>query len=413
MVAGDNLLLNLLLFKLTSVACLALSSWLLYRLAQRTSMAVPASVVMFFAWSPLVLFEAIGNGHNDIAMMTCVLAALLLTSYRHARSALVLLVVGALIKYTAALLIPLWLVYELNQLRRSTATGAGTLAPAPATEPAPALPARLGRRRSARALPPRAPIRDGTLSSTGRSVIASGRAALSGLAQLDRRAAVGLILSAGMLGAALTIAFYAPFWEGFHTFAGVGQQLRPLYYNGSLVQFVAAPLELLVPKSQYSSLDKTVRLLFYAIFGIYAWLQVHRLWMAGKQATLRDRRQLSLRPRGRHRPGALRAVLRGAGGLRAAAAPALHARRRRLAAQHPALRRAAGRGSAQPHGRLGPCHAGLDPDRGRHPASDAPGQPLWLHHARQRQWQRAAPDQWRHPLDPGGFARAGGTLQPA
>ncbi|HEV2239103.1 MAG TPA: polyprenol phosphomannose-dependent alpha 1,6 mannosyltransferase MptB, partial [Ktedonobacterales bacterium] len=79
-VAGDNLLLNMLLFKLTSLLCLALSSWLLYRLARRMEIGVPAGVVLFFTWNPLVLFEAIGNGHNDIAMMTCVLAALLLTS---------------------------------------------------------------------------------------------------------------------------------------------------------------------------------------------------------------------------------------------------------------------------------------------------------------------------------------------
>jgi hypothetical protein len=286
MVAGNNLLLNLLLFKLTSVACLALSSWLLYRLAQRMGIGSPASVVMFFAWNPLVLFEAIGNGHNDIAMMTFVLAALLLTSYRHPRSALVLLVLGALIKYTAALLIPLWLVYELNQLRHSAA-GTGPLAPA-ASPPALATTAPRPRVRSTRGVQARTQAPAGVLASTGQSVMASGRAALSGLAQLDRRAAVGLVASAAMLGAALLIAFYAPFWEGFRTFKGVGQQLRPLYYNGSLVQFVAAPLELLIPHSSYSSLDKTIRLVFYTIFGVYAWLQVHRLWLAGKQATLGD-----------------------------------------------------------------------------------------------------------------------------
>jgi glycosyl transferase family 87 len=287
MVAGNNLLLNMLLFKLFSLACLALSSWLLYRLAQRMEIGVPATVVMFFTWNPLVLFEAIGNGHNDIAMMTCVLAALLLTSYRHPRSALALLVFGALIKYTAALLIPLWLVYELNQLRRSTPY-TGALAPTSAAAPEVAITARRGQTRSPRGLAARTQPAPGMLSATGHTVMASSRAALSGLAQLDRRAAVGLVLSAGMLSGALTIAFYAPFWEGFKTFTGVGQQLKPLYYNGSLVQFVAAPLELLVPLSHYPSLDKTIRLLFYAIFAVYAWLQVHRLWMAGKQATLRD-----------------------------------------------------------------------------------------------------------------------------
>ena len=294
LVAGNNLLLNMLLFKLLNLVCLAVCTWLLYALAQRLKIGAAAPVVMFFTWNPLVLFEAIGNGHNDIVMMMCVLGACLLMTYRRARLALALLVLGALIKYIAALLIPLWLVYELNQRRhQASRTPRVDVRDEPERQTAQRYSARMRRRASkARAAIPgqgaAAPSPGGVLATTSRSVLASGRAAVQALAEIERRAAVELIVGAAALSAVLVVAFYLPFWDGLKTFSGVGQQLRPLYYNGSLVQFIAAPLELLVPPADYSSLDKTIRLLFYVVFFVYAFIQTHRLWIAGARASLRD-----------------------------------------------------------------------------------------------------------------------------
>ena len=71
---------------------------------------------MLFGWSPLLLFETIGNGHNDIVMMVCVLGAFLCMLRGRARTAFMLLVLGALVKYVSAVFVPLWLVYELRHL---------------------------------------------------------------------------------------------------------------------------------------------------------------------------------------------------------------------------------------------------------------------------------------------------------
>ena len=68
----------------------------------------------------------------------------------------------------------------------------------------------------------------------------------------------------------------------------MSQQLRPLYYNGSIVGLLAAPLQILVPSSQWPALDKTVRLVFYSLFGHYAFLQIRRLWSLREQSDLRD-----------------------------------------------------------------------------------------------------------------------------
>jgi hypothetical protein len=260
-VAGENLLANMLLFKLVAALAVLGAMLLVDALGRTLWPGRRLRVFVLFAWSPLVVFEAVGNGHNDIVMMLCVLAAFALMLRGRARSALALLVLGGLIKYVSFVLVPLWLVYELR--RRSV-----TPAP-PVATPEPTSPGSTASRWCAR-------LRHGV-----RSVVRS-------VEVIDRREVAGLLASATVVGGVLVALCYAPFWDGMRTFTGLGQQLRPLYYNGSLVQFVAAPLEAVLPPSQYLALDKTVRLAFYVVFALYGVLQTRRLWQLGPAIEVRD-----------------------------------------------------------------------------------------------------------------------------
>lgn len=294
-ISGEHLLLNMLLFKAVGAISLIVCMLLVYRLALHFDRSRAMAAVIFFSWNPLVLFEAVGNGHNDIVMMACVLAALLLMVHRYARTAFALLVLGALIKYMAAVLIPLWLVYELNQRRTLRTVAAGPVAALPGPLPS-ALPRRNGRSgqpaAQAAAASAATAARDRrhalSLTHVSSSVVRSARGAITAMSELDRRASIELMAGAATIGTLLAVGFYAPFWAGINTFAGLGQQVRPLYYNGSIVQFLVAPFEVLIPPSHYTALDKTARLFFYALFAFYAWLQTHRLWSLGPRVTLRD-----------------------------------------------------------------------------------------------------------------------------
>ena len=115
LVSGENLLLNLLLFKVVGFLSVAGAIWLVDYLARELYPARRLRILVLFGWSPLLLFEAVGNGHNDIVMMACVLAAFALMHRGHARSAFALLIVGALIKYVSIVFLPLWFVYTLRQ----------------------------------------------------------------------------------------------------------------------------------------------------------------------------------------------------------------------------------------------------------------------------------------------------------
>ena len=253
-ISGENLLLNMLLYKVFAAICIVGSLVLIDDLARRLYPERRLRIAALFGWSPLLLFETVGNGHNDIAMMICVLAAIALMLRGRTQMAFAFFTLGALTKYVSAFFVPLWLVYEL---RHRALTSMRSQTEAPAT----GLPGHIG-----------------SLALSVKRM----------LGELDRGATVRLLAGATAIGATLVVLFYAPFWDGIKTFDGLGQQLRPLYYNSSIVQFVTAPLELLVQPAQYPALDKTVRLVFYVLFVGYAAMQTHRLWALGPLADIRD-----------------------------------------------------------------------------------------------------------------------------
>ncbi|HEX8995056.1 MAG TPA: glycosyltransferase 87 family protein [Ktedonobacterales bacterium] len=253
-ISNENLLVNMLLYKVFAALFIVIAMALIDQLARRLYPERRLRIAALFGWSPLLLFESVGAGHNDIVMMVCVLAAFALMLRGRAQLAFAFLTLGALIKYVSAFFVPLWLVYELRHRALTS------------VRPAPSRPATGFQQR---------------IGSFARSV----RHMLN---ELDGGATMRLLAETLFIGLALVVLFYAPFWEGIKTFNGLGQQLRPLYYNSSIVQFITAPLELLVQPAQYPALDKTVRLVFYALFIIYAGIQTHRLWVLGPQADLRD-----------------------------------------------------------------------------------------------------------------------------
>ena len=280
-VAGNNLLANMLLFKFIGLAGVAVAIWLVDYLARKLYPQRRLRILVLFAWCPLLLFDSIGNGHNDIIMMVCVLAAFALMLNRRARAAFTFLAIGALVKYVSAVFIPLWLVYELRTQYRSKApepveAEASGITPAVEENTSVAPGSRAGDEASG-------------LGERGREFVTQWmRGAASSVREIDPRAAFSLIGSATVIGLVLLVAFYAPFWAGINTFTGLGQQLRPLYYNSSIVGFISAPLQLLVPASKDAALDKTLRLVFYSLFFLYTYLQTQRLWILGKEATIRD-----------------------------------------------------------------------------------------------------------------------------
>ncbi len=105
--AGDGIISNILVFKLLPGLFLLGSAALIALILQKESPARALGGFLLLAWNPSVLYETVGNGHNDPAMIFWVLAAALAMQKKRFAAALCLLTVGGLVKYIPFLLIPI------------------------------------------------------------------------------------------------------------------------------------------------------------------------------------------------------------------------------------------------------------------------------------------------------------------
>jgi alpha-1,6-mannosyltransferase len=105
--ADTSITFALVGFKLLALASLLLGTWAVMRAWQAVSPQDAATGALFFLWNPLVLWEGIGNGHNDLVMMAPLLLAF--WAYNQRRDGLVvpLIVSAVFVKYVPVVLLPL------------------------------------------------------------------------------------------------------------------------------------------------------------------------------------------------------------------------------------------------------------------------------------------------------------------
>jgi hypothetical protein len=114
--AGDSILVNVLAFKalggLFLLGCIAIVASLLRRTSQERALAG----VLLLAWNPLILYETLGQGHNDVVMLFCILGCVrCLACGRHTLAVLALLA-GALLKFVPLMLMPAAVLISLRGL---------------------------------------------------------------------------------------------------------------------------------------------------------------------------------------------------------------------------------------------------------------------------------------------------------
>ncbi|HET8980367.1 MAG TPA: hypothetical protein VFN87_19605 [Solirubrobacteraceae bacterium] len=107
--AGDRLGAALFGFKALALAAYLAGGWAVAG-ATRDRPAGTPSGALFYLWNPLVLWEGVGNGHNDL-VVAFLLALSLLAWTRHRDDWVIPpLVLATLVKYVTALLLPLAVV---------------------------------------------------------------------------------------------------------------------------------------------------------------------------------------------------------------------------------------------------------------------------------------------------------------
>ncbi|HSR33920.1 MAG TPA: hypothetical protein VLY63_25415 [Anaerolineae bacterium] len=106
------------LFYLKGVAVTAYlgSTWLLERILLRIRPHAATEGLFLFAWNPLVLLMAVGDGHNDIVMMALVLLSAWLLLRRQWALSIGALALSVWIKYISLIFVPLVAIYLWQQL---------------------------------------------------------------------------------------------------------------------------------------------------------------------------------------------------------------------------------------------------------------------------------------------------------
>jgi hypothetical protein len=114
--AGHDLLTNIFVFKLVLAGFMAGCAGLIAAILRRLAPDRVLPGVVLFLWNPVVLYETIGQGHNDVAMLFWMLLAVWLLLRKRYTLTIVALLIGALFKYIPVLFIPAALAIALRDL---------------------------------------------------------------------------------------------------------------------------------------------------------------------------------------------------------------------------------------------------------------------------------------------------------
>jgi hypothetical protein len=108
---GWDVVAGLLYLKGLAVTAFLGCAWLLERILQMLRPASAVEGLYLFAWNPLVLVMAVGDGHNDIVMMVLVLLSVWFLLRERWLLAFGALILSIWIKYVSLILFPLLVLY--------------------------------------------------------------------------------------------------------------------------------------------------------------------------------------------------------------------------------------------------------------------------------------------------------------
>jgi hypothetical protein len=94
------------------------SAWLLERILRQVRPAAALTGLYLFAWNPLVLLMAAGDGHNDMVLMALVLLSVWLMLRERWVVAFGALILSAWVKYVSVVCLPLFAIYTWRLLAR-------------------------------------------------------------------------------------------------------------------------------------------------------------------------------------------------------------------------------------------------------------------------------------------------------
>lgn len=115
--ADNKIPMAIFLFKSLAFVFHLANAFLVFKILKHFQSKYVNLGTLIYAWNPLILFEAINEGHNDTAMIFFVLLAIHFLLRNRKNSVLPILTLSILLKYITILLLPLFFIFLLKKIR--------------------------------------------------------------------------------------------------------------------------------------------------------------------------------------------------------------------------------------------------------------------------------------------------------
>jgi len=90
-----------------------LACWFIYKIADKLFSSKKEEILIYFAFSPIVIFDTLINAHNDVLMMVFALLAFYFLIKQKKFLAFLLLLISVFFKYATVVLFPIFLIKEI------------------------------------------------------------------------------------------------------------------------------------------------------------------------------------------------------------------------------------------------------------------------------------------------------------
>ncbi|MHB1389623.1 MAG: glycosyltransferase 87 family protein [Thermoleophilia bacterium] len=127
-IAGDGFAVNFFAFKGFFISMDIINLWLIWKITARLQPGLEMKALLFYGWNPFILILVVANAHNDILMLTLMLAGFLLYLDKRLVLGALCIVLATLVKFITLPILVVYLAVMVRRqsgLRRRLATGAG------------------------------------------------------------------------------------------------------------------------------------------------------------------------------------------------------------------------------------------------------------------------------------------------
>lgn len=114
--AGDALFANIFTYKTGVLLIHLVTTVVVWKLLRKVRPELATWGAVFYGWNPLVIFETVGSGHNDVLVGLFSVLALLAVAHKRWLLGVFFLVAATMVKLTALLLLPVLIVAWMRSL---------------------------------------------------------------------------------------------------------------------------------------------------------------------------------------------------------------------------------------------------------------------------------------------------------